>query len=278
MMQFDWYAATLPEKDHSEVIDYLASCQSLGSIETGRPRLGYEGHTIVLDGDGEHWASILHGGANGIGVVGTGEAASGVAQAVRDRWPWHMVSRADVASDMRGDGLFGELVPVCQRIMRSHGVRGSTRLDDDPDKGCTYYMGSRTSQTFGRLYEKGKERFAETKDPKFLEYFDWLRLELETKPVRQNRLACSQYSPDQFWGMSRWARAVSREVMAHDAAKAGVSLYRVSDEQVSRRHMVRQYSKLLSRWKDDAGSWAELGLALKDMIEVLEREKRGHHG
>lgn len=277
-MLFDWYAATVPEKDPAGVIDYMASQQPSGSIETGRPRLGYEGHTIIRGDDDEHWASVLHGGPNGIGIVGTGEAAEGVARAIRAQWEWHMVSRADVASDMRGDGLFRELVPVCQRIMRAQGVRGSTRLDDDPDKGCTYYMGSRTSQTFGRLYEKGKERFAQTKDPKFLEFFDWLRLELETKPVRQNRLACSQYSQDQFWGMSRWARAVSLEVMAHDAAKTGVSVYRVSDEEVSRRHMVRQYSKVFTKWKHDTGSWAELGLAIRDMIDAQEREKRGHHG
>lgn len=272
-MQFDWYAATVPEKDANRVIDYMASLQPLGSIESARPRHGYEGQTVIRGEDGDVWASILHGGTNGINVYGSGASANVVADAIREAWPWHMVSRADVASDMRGEGVFEQLVPVCQRVMRGHGVTGRQLRDDDPEKGVTYYMGSRSSQTFGRLYEKGKEQYAKTKDKKYLEYLDWIRLELETKPQKQNRLECSQYSPDQFWGMSRWARTIAQEVLSHEAAKVGVSLYKVSDTMLSRMHLVRQYYKMLDHWADDLGSWADLGLTLKELVGSMKKER-----
>lgn len=271
-MQFDWYAATLPENDPGAVIDRLASLHPSGELRDGRVRQGYTSCTTVVDDAGDRWCDVLHGGPNGVHVVGTGHAAPGVAQAIRDTWPAHLVSRADVASDMMGEGVFQLLLPVAQRVIKSHGMSGNQRLDDDPEKGTTYYMGSRTSQTFGRLYEKGKEQYAKTKDRKFLdEYFHWVRFELEVKPQKQNRLLCSQYSPEQLLGMSRWARDVSREILGHEAARSGVSLYRVSDDAVATRHMMRMYGNLLGRLKDKAGSWSELGIHLGELSGAFRK-------
>ncbi|RYF06081.1 MAG: hypothetical protein EOO77_27435 [Oxalobacteraceae bacterium] len=274
-MRFDWYSASVPETDPDHVINYLAQMHPEGDLRTGRPRLGYTGVTSIHDGEGDRWADVLHGGPNGIAIVGTGDAAPAVAQAVRDAWPVHMVSRADVACDMQGGGLMDQLSTVAVRIAMAHRLSGNRIGGFYPGDGTTITLGSRTSQTYGRLYEKGKEQYARTKDKKWLAHFDLVRLELEVKPQKQNRLACSAYSPEQLWGMSRWSRDIAQTILDHPAAKVGVSLYKVSEDEIAMRHMMRQWSKLLGRMKDKNGSWAETGIRLGELFREMESKRKG---
>lgn len=274
-MRFDYYSATVPETDPEHVINYLAQMHPQGELRTGRPGLGYTGSTSIHDGEGDRWARVMHGGPNGVLVVGTGASSPEVAQAVRDAWPVHMVTRADVAVDMQGEGLMGQLSAVAIRIAMAHRLGGKRIGGFYPGDGTTINLGSRTSQTFGRLYEKGKEQYAKTKDEKWLEHFNLVRLELEVKPQKQNRLACSQYSPEQLWGMSRWSRDISQTILNHPAAKVGLSLYKVSEDEVAMRHMMRQWGKLLGRMKDKTGSWAETGIRLGELFREQEVKRKG---
>jgi Replication initiation factor len=274
-VQFDWYQATIITDHADNVITGLALEQPSGHLEEGRGQHGYKHSVTVRDEDGDRFAQVHFGGANGVAphVVSSGHHSPVVADTIRRLWPVHEVTRADIASDMRGEGLFETLMPVCKKIMRMNGMDGNTRLPDEPGKGTTYYMGSPTSLTSARLYEKGKEQFKKTNDPAFLDMLDWTRLELQARPKRENRLICASMMPHDFWGLSRWAQAVAATVLDHEAAKVGVSAYRRTDKDNTRRHMCHQYGNLFKDWVIDEGSPEAMGRALIKMIEGLHWEK-----
>lgn len=53
-------------------------------------------------------------------------------------------------------------------------------------QGQTVYLGSRTSETFARIYDKNKEQAA--KNPEFVPYPHWVRFEIEIKKRRAQQL------------------------------------------------------------------------------------------
>ncbi|MDR0848010.1 MAG: replication initiation factor domain-containing protein [Propionibacteriaceae bacterium] len=72
-------------------------------------------------------------------------------------------------------------------------------------KGCTLYVGSRKSAIFLRCYEKGKQ----LGDP----VSDWVRVELQVRPQRDQRLSASRASADELWGFGGWSRTLAPSIL-----------------------------------------------------------------
>lgn len=280
-MRFDWYSATLPHGTAADqAIDFLAGHNPLGDIVEGRPRFGYEACTILRDDEGERWCDVLHGGANGVQVTTSGEVSPIIVDLVRTAWPVHQVARADVCEDLVSDepGLFDRVHPQLQALVHRHArVKADTIMPDDRELGATYRIGSRTSETSIRVYQKPEQLVSKgLADASMRLYFDrWVRFEVEAKPQKENRFECCDMVPADYWGLSRIGREVSALALGLPGVKTGVSHYKpLTQRERARRHLVKMFGNTLLDWRKEAGSKAEVGIALFDMIEELERERK----
>lgn len=281
-MRFDAYKASLPRgTDAAQVIDHLAMSNPLGELVQGRPRFGYEVCTSLRDGEGDRWADVLHGGANGVLVETSGECSPGVVDLIRGAWPEHAVTRADVCRDLVVEerGLFDRLAPVLDGIVRTHGrVKASGIIPRvRPDDGATYTIGSRSSETYFRVYQKPEQMVAQgLADRSFRVYFDrWVRVELEAKPQKDNRLLAALFQPKDFFGLSRIARSVADEILDTEVEKtSAINFKSFTTKARQRRVLMMQWQNVLNEWREDAGSRAGLGIEICDMLEALKRETR----
>ena len=279
MMRFDFYRASLLDgTDAEQVINHLALQNPTGDLVEGRARMGYEACTTLRDEHGDRWCDVLRGPA-GVLVEVSGDTSPAVVGHVRSAWPRHAVSRADVCEDLITEerGLFERLHPELKRVVRRHGrVQAVTISADKSEEGASYRIGSRTSETFVRVYQKPEQLVATRQGhPSLKAYFGrWVRAEVEVKPQKDNRYTASVFEPEQFCGLSRIARDVTKAILDIDVGKTSVIDYKeLTTRERSRRACVKQFGKTLAAWKEDLGSWAELGISLRDMIEELEREK-----
>jgi DNA relaxase NicK len=280
-MRFDAYKASLPRgTDAEQVINFMALQNPSGSIQEGRPRFGYETCVSLRDGEGDRWVDVLHGKHNGTLIEVSGEASPAVVEIVRENFPGHAVTRADVCEDMIVDepGLFGRLAPRLDELVRAHGRVGAhgiiprVRAED----GATYTIGSRTSETFLRAYQKPEQLVSEGLGHKSLRFmFDrWVRVELEAKPQKDNRLRAATFEPLDFFGLSRISRSVCADILAVPVERTSVVDYKVlTTKQRQRRVCLKQWGNMLHAWKEDLGSWAELGIAIRESLETLDAEK-----
>lgn len=273
---FDWYQATV----HclaDDLITEVAKMHPDGDIQDGRGRNNYKHSTSIVLPDGDVAAVVYHGGENGApNVQGSSAHAEPLAKMLRSVFAHqHEVTRADVCADMMAPGLWDALHPLCQQVVRQYRLKGRMQLPDDLSEGRTYYMGSPTSQAMARMYEKGKEQLLKTGDPVFKGMLDWVRVELQVRPKKENRTLFAHVTPSQAWGFTRWSIDLSSKTFDLEAAKVGFSMYRKSADERTKRHMAAQYRKLFMRWAEsNGGSWEALGRQLRDLVEEINYERK----
>lgn len=279
-MRFDFYRASLPTgTDAEQIINHLALHNPDGEIAEGRARMGYERCTSLRDGEGERWADVLHGGPNGVLVETSGEVSPAVVGVVRLAWPQHQVSRADVCEDLLADecGLFDRLHPELQRVVSRHGrVQAVTVRADKTEEGSSYRIGSRTSETFIRVYQKPEQLVATRQGDKSLRFFfdRWVRAEVEAKPQKDNRFVAATLPEEGFWGLSRIARQVSDVMFDLSIGRTGVIDYKqLTAKERARRSLVKMFGNTLMAWKEEVGSCAELGIVLVEAIREQQAER-----
>jgi hypothetical protein len=281
IVRFDAYKASLPGgTDAQQVINYLALQNPDGELIEARPRFGYEACTSLRDGAGDRWADVLHGGSNGVLVEASGEHTPDVVGLVREAWPVHACTRADVCRDIVVDdrGLFDRLAPRLDKLVREHGrVKANGIIPRvRPEEGATYVIGSRASETFFRVYQKPEQLLSQGLAHQSIRVFldRWVRVELEAKPQKDNRLRACTFEPREFFGLSRIARSVCADILDDDVEKTSVIDYKAfTTKQRQRRVMATQWGNVLRDWKEDAGSWAEVGLELRELLDELAAEK-----
>lgn len=279
-MRFDAYKATLPGgTDPQQAISWLALHNPAGELREGRPRHGYEACTTLIDGDGDRWLDVLHGGANGVMVETSGEGSPGVVDLVRSAWPIHAVARADVCQDFVDEeqGTYDRLLPRLEQIVRDHGRVKDREVAPRVAKhdGRSFYMGKRTSETYIRTYEKPEEMVSKGGHHSLKVFFGrWVRVEIETKPQKDNRLRACTFQPHEYFGLSRLGRAVVSQILETEVGKTGVIDYKKITARVRQRRVcLTQWGNMFSDWKGELGSWAEVGIAVKELMEELAREK-----
>lgn len=180
----DWLSFTLhPEKgDKSDVLILLAGS---GIMEPEHPRFGYdraaraESGAIILSrssGIGDVHAIISGSALLALNKSGT-DARKLLEMVVQSG---AKITRLDLAKDAK-DEAFGivnfEKIASSGRFEGSAHKASATRSSDG---GCTVYIGSRQSEKFLRVYDKGVES---------KQGGDWIRAEIELKGDTSNLIA-----------------------------------------------------------------------------------------
>lgn len=278
---FDTFNATVFEPPH-----FL-----LDELEYGLGQAGFEVHRHQLDRPPSRWYSeaimlnddkgkklvgVLFGGRNRSPLVqtGAGAAAPVVADIVRSM-EGHNPVRLDSAVDIRLAGGFARLVRITKRLAKRYGLRWEPAGDwVSPDGGRTIYLGSRRSQVFLRIYEKGLQQAAllglEVTD----ELRAHIRCEVEFKPDNPNaKRAARTITPPECWGLADWLVEFASSAFDADAERVNVSYRRESDHERALRFMAGQYARhletLVERHQGDlAGAMEEL----LDLAGLLTRK------
>lgn len=266
--EFDAYCATV-RGNPLELIERLENALLEAGLDTqredGPPVRFYDRNTLLLDASGHRHLSMRSGGRNGWPFVECkGPASPIVAELLREFFPHHSPSRIDSAYDLRGADVFEQL----HRIAQATQARG-IRLDyagaapEHPDRGTTIYLGSRKSQAFVRIYQKGLKHAEEmglAPDEIPDELRHWVRVELELKPDKKRaKEASKSLSPEQVWGASPWLRRFAKEALSIDAERVRMHEKRETNRERALRYCLSQYGPHLMEQARSLGSWSELG-------------------
>ena len=278
-MRFDWYAATIGEKPAAVIAGGREGFEGDVTAVRSRPMHGYAEAVELREGDVVR-ARVLFGGENGFPHAwASGEDTDAFVDAVRGRWPdKHVVTRVDAAEDFAQASASDELAAVClahadkRRVSVYHAGDWHRGVD-----GRSIYFGSRKSDAFTRLYEKGKQmRALSAVAPGGGEISEhWVRLEGVVRPKKDARQTAAKASPLELWGYSAWMQALAQVVFASDVPRVCMQVWRPGDDERAFRFMCRQYGPMLQRLAGDLGDWTCVGLTIGDTIkELAERERR----
>lgn len=279
-------------------------------------RLGYRLAVPLLDGiEGDRLGAVLSGSQGQampqVLLTGAGGRCAAIAPQFRAAFSGHRVSRLDLAADFVAEGLWDRLhqialafTPRAEDVMPDPqndppspskkrkrrtkiGVLGALTYDGNEEKGRTFYLGSRDSDTFLRVYEKGKQRINDPKNPDPSADPSWVRIEAVFKGGKRSvalgyetvdRILCS--SPM----LRRYLKAVADMMEGEDMGDVGkVALPldpgRSSTLEEKVEHGVRQSGRNLVRLaaariveREFGGNWSEAAidpLALADEVAEI---------
>jgi hypothetical protein len=266
--RFDWYQATVPASQAALVAALVSNLPEGVTQATGRGFNSYA-HRVDFAEESEILATVMHGGVNPLpNVKSSGDNAPALANLLRQLFPDHRVSRLDVCIDMRGDGLFDDLVRLMSSTGRAHRLKGEKIIPDDLDDGSTYYLGSRTSPLRVRCYEKGKQLHKLTGDPVWRMFFDWTRLELQVRPEKSFKDAASKMEPEEFWGCAAWTRDLATGALTMNPEPVAMKPTRIADHERAMRALTAQYGATIQRQVSKLGSWEAFTLDLQRRLGV----------
>lgn len=267
---FDWMAATI-EDYPGVIVDALMVLPGAHDLKRGRGMNNYRERATVLTDDGEVLATVLHGGLNGAPhAYASGDAAGPFTEVLRHTWAdRHRVTRLDTAQDVSAD--FPTVYASLQSFARQKGLKGESRIPDDPIDGATYYVGAVSSPIRFRCYEKGKQlaKLAGTVDGFDL---DAVRFELQVRPVREGKLTATQLTADQVWGVTPWARQIAQQHLAANPDRVVMQRRLPTNYERTHRAMLDQYGphlrEMLARHATWCGVGEQLGLDLDGPLPV----------
>lgn len=253
-MKFDWYQASVPDVPPQVVMDTLSRSEYYGDWVQSRPSKGYDKGFQFVIGDQVKFR-LNHGGQNedfGANIAASGGDAPKLAEVLRDAFPRHRVSRLDSCEDYHHEGAYEYLRGIGLRIAKecNVAVREITKPLIESDDGCTLYLGSPSSAITGRIYEKGKQLGVGT---------EWVRAELQVRPQKHVKDVVAMLSPEQVWGLAKWATAFAVELGKTSIQRVEVKIYQPSDDERAYRHMLKQYGNLLGRLLATHGSPEAVG-------------------
>lgn len=263
---FDWYSASI-DATPDYIISLLKPIYPLASLEPARPQNGFTHADKLVNQYGETIVTLWYGGSRqgtNTFVFASGQNADFFAYRIRELFPDHELVRADVAIDYEEKGAYLSLVQHGIKSSRGVSVKnkfigqaGSEFAPDHPD-GRSLYLGSRSSVSMIRIYEKGK------KDDKTRP--DWVRAEFEFKPKGfEARQYYAKASVQQIIGATKlgvaFFPALGLVVKSSPVPPGTVRIK--SDHDRAMQHLVKQYRKtLLAELDRNGGSYELLGMTL----------------
>lgn len=261
-MHFDWYTAGI-ESSPQVVVDTLAGCYEFTDVIPTKPFNGYERAYIVKRGETE----ILRaqwGGNTGtrVQVQATGENAPEFASHVRENFTDHLLIRADVALDYCEEGAWESLYGLSTETADLFKLKTDHRGDYHRGQaGRTFYIGSRSSPVYNRIYEKGIQSGG---DPHHV------RTELEFKPKTEKaRTIYARATPEQMLSASAWSAHFYKILTGIDGLKLAPAgtVRKLTTDQKAFLHMMKQYGPLLGRMlAEKGGDYEALGLHIASHI------------
>lgn len=275
MIRFDAYTATTSAMKPGDALGLL--CGVLGptnvDLKQGKGFHQFAERVAVRDDTGTEVGAFQWGGRHGdlLMIEVKGEHTPEAVERLRSHFP-HRVTRVDSCADFDAPGAFQRLYRACRTVKKAHRIIGGKAGDweDFPEKGRTLYLGAKSSTTRTRLYEKGKQA-----EYAHLSREDWVRLEVQVRPVKEAKEAYSSLSAEQVWGASRWTRDLASMVLqAHVDPHPAGSTYRKTDDERALEWMCRQYGTRLVSLAGDLGGWAELGLTMREVVMEQQRLKQ----
>ena len=254
--KFDAYCASVYDEPRwiiDLLLQELADAGEKPTCQSGPPVRFYGENAILLDEFGKRLCSVRWGGANGTPFVESKGAVSSLISALLRREFDHRPARLDVAIDRSGPDLFQRLVRITRRLAKTYGLKWEPRGDwITKDAGRTIMLGSRSSQVFLRVYEKGLELAAKQGIELTEELRCLVRAEVEFKP--QNRTARKRaitITPDELWGLTEWLIDFTSKSFDIKAVKIKVTERREADYERALRFMAQQYRAHLARLLND---------------------------
>lgn len=280
MARFDWYQGTVPADVRPLLFSLEGAAESAAQWEPmAKAPHGYAFGQRLRDVDGQV-CMVWWGGSHAKPhVVSSGPTAPAVASVLREQWPGHTVSRADVCIDYAEAGAYERLQGIALGVAKDRGIKVGTAGDHLLTKqGRTLYLGASSSHTRLRLYDKADElRVKFAGDPmKLANVPDELaRLECQVRPqTPQAKASAAVVQPMELMGSAAWMRELMRQVADVDLEpfEAGKP-WRQSDDDRAYAALLAQYGGLLKRIWGDLGSWECVGRQIGD--DLAERAKEG---
>lgn len=264
---FDAYCATVFAQPEALFDELRCLMESAGfepqEVDGGKVPY-YSVHRVLADEKGHRLLALKSGGANPHPFVHcTGRAAQVLAIHLR-KTLGHRPSRIDHAVDLRARGAFDALHRYATALCRDYRLSGRPAGDwVTPDAGRTFYVGSRASQVYVRIYEKGLKYAHDLGLPVTDELRDWVRVELEFKPQSKGaKELASGLEGAQLWGSTQWTRQLAEEVLSMPTQPITLRVRRESNTDRALRFAAAQYNRAFSElWAQCGNDPAEFGRA-----------------
>jgi hypothetical protein len=274
----DAYCATVfanPDAVYADLTELLTAAGMGPRQVTGEKVPYYARNLLLLAPTGHRLAQVRAGGSNPHPFVECkGPASPLVCGFLRASYD-HRPSRMDAALDQRAAGLFRRFLRLAKRTAKKYGLRMELAGDwNTTDAGRTIYLGSRQSQVFLRIYEKGLKYAHELGLPVTDELREWIRVEVEFKPQnRKSKMIARSIEPAAIWGMAEWLAHFAQEAFAMQADRININQRRESNRDRALRFMASQYrSHLLSLLDDCERDDARFGAAIREIAGLSGEE------
>jgi hypothetical protein len=272
MVRFDGYTATTTQANYLDLAQLFGS--GLNTVQ-GRGFHQFGERLAFKDDTGTEIGSVQWGGAQGERSMleVKGERSPEVVERLRSRFK-HRCTRMDSCADFDAPGSFERLLGVCLKVKRAHRLKGEKQgdWDDFPEQGRTLYVGARSSVTRLRLYEKGRQA-----EYLHLERPEWVRAEVQVRPVKEAKETFATISAMEAWGASAWTRDLAGEILAgHVEPHPAGTIYKLTELDRALSWMCRQYGAHLVSLREDLGDWESVGLTLSEIIAAnfaLDRKR-----
>lgn len=270
---FDSYCATVHAAPDALFDDLMILLDSAGLDPVEREGIKarfYSRSREIVDPHGRQLLLFKSGGSNPHPhIEAHGAHAHHVAAYLRNAHFFggytHQPTRIDHAIDLRQDGLFDALHSHAVALCKRHGLRGAPAGDwVSADGGRTFYVGSRSSQVFVRIYEKGIKYARDVGEQITQELRSWVRVELEFKPQTK---AAKQLAPEmsgpRMWGSTTWTRELAKDVLDMEAERVSIRERRETNQERALRYMGQQYGKYLQQlFRDNGEDFEQFGFAV----------------
>lgn len=273
-MRFDWYSATIrhPFENFTKCV---AAEFEWALPESVRPFTRYDRATEFKCGDDRVLRADFNDESGDVLVTASSDNAPRIAGYLRKHWPDHSVSRADVCEDYTGTGVFDQLDGLFVGVAVSEGLRLDQAGDWLRQNGRTRYIGSRSSSSMVRVYEKGWQQLDEAKKSGsgLPDDFDITRTRVETqvRPQSRDKKAASKYSVADIMAYATWTRKAHSLMAGFELAAPLKQLRSRSDHAKKMHHLAKQYGNTIRAELERChGSFEALGASLFDQVQQVE--------
>lgn len=288
-MRFDWYQATV-RNDPDFVIPVIQKLGNHYEKIDNEARSKHWANGLSVYRDGVVIAKAFWGGQNKVPhALASSDSTMELVNLLRNEFPEHYVTRFDSCEDF--NETYDKLRRPCIKVAKAHGVAFPEHKDELNDEaGRTQYMGAPSSSIRFRLYEKGKQKWAEMNMAAFQQIYAmpdvfthihpetgevlegniWTRAEVQVRPKGDSaRLAASTATPLEAWGFTQWSHALALELFKREFERIHVREHKLTDDEIALSWMLKQYGKVLMRTSNKLGGWPELGSMLGTAIERM---------
>lgn len=169
-------------------------------------------------------------------VTASGEDAPDLADLLRSEKIPHAVARVDACADVDAPGTFEHFERTLLEVLPARITRTQYKQTKNGQPASTLYLGSRKSESFARVYEKGKES-PDRYSP------DTVRLEVQSRPSGPDRKQwAASATPHEVMSLPKWSGEMLGLVQL-DRLPTPVRAERVSDLDGALEAMGRQYGR-----------------------------------